>query len=136
MTRRFFRLLPAVLASIIMCIASSASAYVPGWAHWWRGTNLDVKGCAVQAAAAVQQATGSAATTLKLDNNTYLVRGFTPNAGVFVHCTASPHNICPGRPQADLSILAFSSSSSTNAASVRDLVNTKFGNPVLIDCNP
>lgn len=134
MARRFFHLLPAVLASFV--IASSASAYVPGWAHWWRGTVLDVKGCAAQAANAVQQATGSPATTLQLDNNTYLVRGFTPNAGVFVHCTASPQNICPGRPKADLSILAFSSISSQNAVSVRNLVNTKFGNPILIDCNP
>jgi hypothetical protein len=136
MLRSTFHLPLAVLASGVICIASTASAYVPGWAHWWRGTVIDVEGCAAQAATAVHQATGSPATTLQLDNNTYLVRGFTSNAGVFVHCMASPQNICPGRPKADLSILAFSSISSQNAASLRDLVNTKFGNPVLIDCGP
>lgn len=136
MTARIVPLRSAAVAAGFICIASTASAYVPGWAHWWRGTHLDVSGCAVQAAAAVGQATGSSATTLKLDKNTYLVRGFTSNAGVFVHCTASPQNICPARPQANLSILVFSSISSQDAANVRDLVNTKFGNPILIDCNP
>src|SRR5262249_34069873 len=74
MARPRFHLLSAVLASGIVCVASSASAYVPGWAHWWRGTVVDLKGCAAQAAGAVQQATGSPATTLQLDKNTYLIR--------------------------------------------------------------
>ncbi len=46
--------------------------------------------------------------------------------------TAGTTTVC-GKPRANLSIAVFSNAN--NAGALRDQINTKFGNPVLIDCN-
>lgn len=116
-------------------ITGIAAAAVPGWARTWRATSLDIQGCRLRAAQAIQSVTGSATST-KTNDYQWEVRGFTANAGVFAYCTAlPPPNICPNRPRANLTILAFSSAGSGNAATVRNQVDSAFGNPVLTDCN-
>lgn len=49
-----------------------------------------------------------------------------------MHCTAGTSSVC-GKPKANLSITVFSNAN--NAGTLRDQINNKFGNPVLIDCN-
>ena len=122
----------ALPLAIGLAAAATASAGVPWWAHWWRGTKLPVAHCSSTAASAVQSVTGTAPEKLTLDANTRLIRGFTTDAGIIVHCSAGTSTVC-GKPAADLSITVFSNAN--NATSIRDQINTKFGNPQLIDCN-
>ncbi len=117
-------------------LASSAQACVPGWARHKERTNTDVFGCQLEAARAVREVTGVTPTKVKFDDNTWEIRGFVGDVGIFAYCTASATNICPNRPMANLIILTFSGDGSTDAVTKRDAVEEAFGNPRLIDCNP
>lgn len=128
MSKRTIGLVVVMVASL----ATPSSAGVPWWGHWWRGTNLPVSHCASSASSAVKAVTGSQPEILTLDANTRLIKAFTADAGILVHCTAGTTTVC-GKPRANLSIAVFSNAN--NAGALRDQINTKFGNPVLIDCN-
>lgn len=133
MRKRIFLSIVAGVLSV-GALATVAQAAVPGWARRERTTRLDVVNCAIEAEGAIQSVTGVAPTRTKFDNNTYEVRGFAGNVGIFAYCTAATTLVC-GRPKGNLTILTFSSSSADNAAAKRDAVNTAFGDPILIDCN-
>jgi hypothetical protein len=123
------------VATLVLGAGGIAVASVPGWARTWRTTKVDVPGCASILGSAIQSVTGKVPVTSQLDANTVEVRGFTTNEGIFGYCTAATTKVC-GAPGADLTILAFSSNGSGNAAAVRDKVSTKFGDPRPFDCGP
>jgi hypothetical protein len=116
-------------------LAGAAHASVPGWARTEGRTRLDVSGCAIEAASAIQSVTGKTPTKVQFDSYTWEIRSSTSNVGIFAYCTASPVFACPNRPAANLIVLTFSSQGSTDAAAKRDAVTTAFGDPRLIDCN-
>lgn len=124
-----------VAVSTLAGVAGVANAVVPGWARIYRGTHLDVSACSLYAADALKSVTGKTPTRQKIDDYNYEIRGFTTDVGIFTYCIASPTDICPNRPRANLIILAFSSKGSGDAANKRNAVNAAFGDPFLIDCN-
>jgi len=125
------RRLAIVLGFLAVSGSATALAALPAWADLGRRTSVTVSDCANRAAAAVKAVTGKAPTVLTLDTNAKVVRGFTANGGIIVHCTASPAKVC-GETAADLQIVTFSSAN--DAFTLRDGVNSKFGNPAPIDC--
>jgi hypothetical protein len=82
---------------------------------------------------AVKSVTGVEPTVVSLDANTKLIRGAVGDAGIEVKCTASASSVC-GAPKAALSIFVFSKIN--DAVTLREKVDTKFGNPAVIDCGP
>src|SRR5262245_882302 len=93
----------------LIAAAPAAQAAVPGWAHTLRATHIPVANCVSTMASIVTTVTGTTPQRFQLNANTVVLRTFTANAGVFVHCTASNRMIC-GVPEADISVLTFSPS--------------------------
>jgi hypothetical protein len=122
-------------AALVLGISGFAAAAVPGWARQYRLTRIDVASCASTAASAMQRVTGKASTTTRFDANTYEIRNNTANEMIFAYCTAAPNKVCSS-PAGELTILTFSSAGSGAAATIRDRVNTEFGDPRIIDCGP
>jgi hypothetical protein len=121
------------LFAAVTSVSSVAEAAVPGWARTYRTTQIDVVGCMQVAQAAMEEVTGKVPTVTSIDANTKEIRSSTTNVGIFAYCTADPGEVCD-KPKANLIILTFSSSGSTDAANKRDAFNDAFGNPIIIDC--
>ena len=125
----------AATALAVIGFGGVASASVPGWFHWFHGTKVSIPKCTEVAAKAVKSVTGEAPTTTILNSTNQEVRGHTANVMIFVTCTASPVDMCPGDPRADISILTFSTDKAA-AADVNHQVDDAFGTPKeqIIDC--
>lgn len=116
----------------LMLAGGTADAGVPGWAYTSRTNVIPVSSCRQYAVNAVQSVTGSQAIVNRLDAYTYEIRGFTPEAGIFVYCSAGVGSVC-GEPQATVSINVFGNMGAAAAGALRDQVSLAYGNPHIID---
>ena len=127
------RALTWTVVAVVLGSSGMASAFVPGWSRFFRTTRVDVSNCAASAQEAIRSVTGVTATTSRFNGNTIEIRGFTANEGIFAYCTASTSRVC-NLAAGDLTILVFSGNGSGSATTIRDRVNSAFGDPRFIDC--
>jgi hypothetical protein len=123
------------VTTVAIAFAAPAQAGVPFWARTFRRTKVPVQVCGQIAQSAIQSVVGGSLPTLtQLDSTEVEVRGFSANDGIFVYCTASPTNICPNTPEADVTIVTFSPAN--DAVTTLNQVSAAIGNPILLDCSP
>src|SRR5450432_560836 len=85
-------------------------------------TLVPVPLCVTQAQAAIKKVAGVTPTTFTVDANTVWVYAGSVNDSIFAICTASPVDVCPSTPEADISIEACSSLSVADSANITNAV--------------
>jgi hypothetical protein len=129
-----------MIGALTACLTAGAPKPAEAANFWGQRifrTHVDVSSCAAAAVIGIRNATGTDGIQFKLDNDTITIRGFTATGSIFVDCTGSPvlfGGCGDDRPTANASVIAFSSSSSTEAATLRDKLVAAISNAPAVGC--
>lgn len=122
------------LVALVLSTAGVASAD-NGWARYTRTLTTGVQGCVDAANRMFRVMTSDAPQTVRVDPYTAGVHAYIGSEVVFVQCAAAPVRLC-GLPQANMTLLVLSDTTSLSALETLQEVDAAIGNPHRIDCGP
>lgn len=123
------------LAALMMGAISTAgvAAADNGWARYTRTLTTGVRGCSDAADRALDRLATDVPQTFRFDRNAAEVHAYVGSEVVFIECVAAPALLC-GEPQANMTLLVLSDTTSLSALETLQTVDAQVGDPHRIDC--